>query len=63
MNLKSGKPLEFSTEQPPHSIRTNDYKFMPSSTNHRNNPNSHPAGFNSTREVKALANEPDPRSL
>jgi hypothetical protein len=55
MNLKSGKQqLEYSLEsQTAISIRTNDYKFMPNSTNHRNyasNSNSATvAGFNSTR--------------
>ena len=63
MNLKSGKPLECSAEQAANSIRTtHDYKFMPSSTNHRAH-NNNPAGFNSTREFKAPGHEPDPRSL
>lgn len=51
MNLKSGKHLEVSYDmQAAHSIRINDYKFMPSSTHHhRTYSNTNTTGFNSTR--------------
>jgi hypothetical protein len=50
MNLKNAKQQEGSVEvRASSNIRTNDYKFMPSTTNHRAYASNAPPGFNSTR--------------
>jgi hypothetical protein len=55
MNLKSAKQAESSADaRTTNNIRTNDYKFMPSSTNHRAYVSNAPPGFNSTRELKQI---------
>lgn len=56
MNLKSAKQQDSSVDaRTTNNIRTNDYKFMPSSTNHRAYAsNNAPPGFNSTRQLKQI---------